>query len=200
MLRPRGSNDKSQSFWPSQVGRCGLFSFFVGSTYRWKLLNDELTAKGLPTITRLSDTRWSARTYATKALVHGYRIINAALEALAANTDQKMTRQEARGLAAHMNRLETGILAAVWNRFHNCSLAQQSADQELWGYTSSSIFTGSLRMRIDEYEAQGKPLSDCDYTHDSEIADVMNQSQRLNLHKDQQIKFAQEPSSVLLIM
>ena len=147
-----------------------LFSFFVGSTYRWKLLNDELTAKGLPTIKRLSDTRWSARTDATNDLVHGYGTINAALEALADNTDQTMTRQEPRGLAAHMNRLETGILAAVWNRilygFDNCSLAQQSADQELWGYTSTSICTGSLRMRFDEYDAQGKLLSDCDYTHE----------------------------------
>ena len=153
-----------------------LFSFFVASTYRWKLLNDELTAKGLATIKRLSDTRWSARTDATKALVHGYGTINAALEALADNTEQKaVTRQEARGLADYMNRLETGILAAVWNRildrFHNCSLALQSADQDLNTavgiYESLIVFTGSLRVRFDEFEAQGKLLSDCDdYTHE----------------------------------
>ena len=153
-----------------------LFSFFVASTYRWKLLNDELTAKGLPTIKRLSDTRWSARTDATKALVHGYGTINAALEALADNTEQKaVTRQEARGLADYMNRLETGMLAAVWNRildrFHNCSLALQSADQDLNTavgiYESLIVFTGSLRVRFDEFEAQGKLLSECDdYTHE----------------------------------
>lgn len=56
----------------------------------------------------------------------GYDAINDALEGIAADIEEKAgTRQEARGLASYMNRLETGILAAVWHqilhRFHGSS-------------------------------------------------------------------------------
>ena len=55
-------------------------------------------------------TRRSACADATKALVKGYDEINDALEGIAADIEQKAgTRQEARGLASYMNRLETGI-------------------------------------------------------------------------------------------
>ena len=36
--------------------------------------------------------------------------------------------------------------------------------------------------------------------YDSEIADMINQGQRVNWHKVQQINFGQEPSSVSLIV
>lgn len=89
-----------------------LYSFFVASTHHWKLLNDQLSTKSLPTVKRMSDTRWSARADDTKALVMGYIEINAALEEIADDVEQKAdTRQVARGLASYMNRLETGILA-----------------------------------------------------------------------------------------
>ena len=74
----------------------------------------------------MSDTRWSARADATKALVKGYDEINAAFEEIADDVEQKADiRQEAHGLAAYMNRLETGILTALWHhifdRFHGNS-------------------------------------------------------------------------------
>ena len=93
---------------------------------------DQLSSEGLPTVKRMSDTRWSARADATKALVKGYDEINDALVEIAGDEEEKA---ETRGLATKMNQLETGILAALWHhilhRFHANSQALQSADQDL---------------------------------------------------------------------
>ena len=71
---------------------------------------EQLSSEGLPTVKRMSDTRWSAHADATKALVEGYGEINDALVEIAGNEEEKAeTREEARGLAAKMNQLETGI-------------------------------------------------------------------------------------------
>ena len=96
-----------------------LYSLFAASTHRWKVLNLQLSSKSLPTVKRMSDTREFARAdAATKALVKGYDEINAALEEIAA-----------RGLATYINRLESGILAAMWHhildRFHGNSQVLQ---------------------------------------------------------------------------
>ena len=61
----------------------GLYSFFAASMHRWKILTDQLSSKGLPTVKRMSDTQWSACADATKALFMGYNEINAALEEIA---------------------------------------------------------------------------------------------------------------------
>ena len=37
-----------------------LYSFFSASPHCWKVLMDQLSSEGLPTVKRLSDTRWSA--------------------------------------------------------------------------------------------------------------------------------------------
>ena len=73
----------------------------------------------------MSDTRWSARKDATKALISGFDEINDVLEGIIEDVEQKAdTRQEARGLSSYMNHLETGILTDVWlhilNRFRPC--------------------------------------------------------------------------------
>ena len=66
-----------------------LYSFFAACTYRWKLLNDQLVNKGLPTVKRISDTRWSARKDATKALISGFDEINDALGGIVQDVEQK---------------------------------------------------------------------------------------------------------------
>jgi hypothetical protein len=63
-------------------------------------------------------------------------MMNAALEEIADDVEENPdTREEACGLASYMNRLETGILAAVWHhilhRFHENSQVLQSADQKI---------------------------------------------------------------------
>ena len=164
-----------------------LYSFFATLTHRWKILNDQLSSKSLPTVKRMSDTRWSARADATEALVKGYDEINAALEEIADDVDQKADgRQDARGLAAYMSSLETGILAALWyhilHRFHGSSqFVLQSADQDLNTavaiYESLVEFIRKLRTRFGEFEAKGKQLSGCDHYRE-EVRRVRQRNRR----------------------
>ena len=149
----------------------GLYSFFSASPHRWKVLMGQLSSEGLPTVKRMSDTRWSARADATKALVEGYDEINDTLVEIVGKEEEKTeTREEARGLAAKMNQLETGILATLWHHilhhFHANSQALQSADQDLNSavaiYESLIDFIGKQRERFEEFEAEGKKLSQCD--------------------------------------
>ena len=124
---------------------------------------EQLSSKGLPTVKRMSDTRWSARADATKALVEPYDNINDALVEIAGNEEEKAeTREEARGLAAKMNQLETGILATLWHhilhRFHANTQALQSANQDLNSavaiYESLIDFIGKQRARFEEFEPE----------------------------------------------
>ena len=114
----------------------GLYSFFSASPHRSKVLTEQLSSEGLSTVKRMLDTCWSARADATKALVEGYEENNDALVEMAGNEEEKAeTREEARGLAAKINKLETGILATllhhILHRFHANSQALQTADQDL---------------------------------------------------------------------
>ena len=120
----------------------------------------------------MSDSRWSARKDATKALISGYDEINDALEGIVEDVEQKAdTRQEARGLSSYMNHLETGILTVVWhhilNRLHASSQVLQSSYQDLNTavaiYESLIEFTRKLRTMFEEFEAEGKILSECDH-------------------------------------
>ena len=120
----------------------------------------------------MSDIRWSARADATKALFMGYDEINAALEKIAGDDEEKAeTREEACGLAAYMNRLESGILFILWHhilhRFHANSQVLQSADQDLNSavqiYESLIEFIHKLRERFEEFERKGKSLSECEH-------------------------------------
>ena len=113
-----------------------LYSFLVASTHRWKVVLNRLKKKGLPTVKRLSDTRWSAHAAAVKAVVKGYEEIKAGLKEIAADPEQKGdTRKEALNHASNMDRLETGILTLVWHRilkrFNSNSQLLQSADQDI---------------------------------------------------------------------
>ena len=132
-----------------------LYSFFAASAHRWKVLAEKLSSKSLPTVKCMSDTRWSARADATEALVKGYDEINAALEEIHSEEDEKPE-------AKH----EAGILASDMQRFHRTSQALQSADQDLNTavalFESLIEFVQSLRTRFEEFEAEGKKLSECD--------------------------------------
>jgi hypothetical protein len=149
-----------------------LYSFFSVSTYRWSILNKALTEAGgnLPVVKRLSDTRWSARADATKAVHQSFLPIKKALEELSGDVEQKAEcRCQARGLASTMDRLETGILTVLWDqvlqRFHATSALLQSADLDLNTscalYESLIGFVQTLRDQFDEIEEEGQKLTDC---------------------------------------
>ncbi len=118
----------------------------------------------------MSDTRWSARADATKALVKGYDEIYDALEEINNDEDEKPdAKDEAGNLVSDMERLEIGILTALWHkilqRFHTTSQALQSSDQDLNTavalYESLIEFVHLLRTRFEGFEAEGKKLSEC---------------------------------------
>ena len=69
------------------------------------------------TVKALSETRWSPRADATRALVHeGYRVIREALKKIGDDMEQKPdTRHEAQALADTMDHLETAFLCDMWN-------------------------------------------------------------------------------------
>ena len=69
-----------------------LYTFFSASTYRWGLLTKALkdTSSKIPILKKLSDTRWSARADATKALLCGFTTIKQVLDDISNNMDQKV--------------------------------------------------------------------------------------------------------------
>lgn len=112
--------------------------------------------------------------------------ISTTLDEIADDDEQKAeSRQEARGLASHMNCLETGILAVLWrhilHRFQGSSQVLQSADQDLNSavaiYESLIEFVRKLRTRFEEFEAKGKKLTECDQYTD-EVRRVRRRNRR----------------------
>lgn len=150
-----------------------LYTFFSASTYRWGLLTKALedTGSKLPILKRLSDTRWSARADATKALLCGFTTIKQVLDRISNNMDQKAEcRNQAYGLVSKMSKLETGIMTIFWNgmleRLQATSVSLQSPDQDLnTGYALYESLHGyvqAMRSTFSDIEAKAKILTDCE--------------------------------------
>ena len=150
-----------------------LYTFFSASTYRWSRLTNALkdTTSKIPILKRLSDTRWSARADATKALLCGFITIKQVLEDISNNMDQKAEcRNKAYGLVSTMNKLETGIMTITWNgileRLQATSASLQSSDQDLnTGYALYESLYGyiqAMRSTFSDIEARAKDLTNCE--------------------------------------
>jgi len=150
-----------------------IYAFFAGSTYRWGLLLNGLASVGTPplTVKSLSQTRWSARADATKAMHKGYTAIKNVLKVISENENQKAEcRQRARGLISNMEKLEIGIMIIFWDkilqRFQATSAALQASNQDLNTacslYNSLYQFVESLKSTFAETEANAKELTQCD--------------------------------------
>ena len=84
----------------------------------------------------LSDTRWSARADATKALVDGCNsILNALRDIKNGSEHTHEARHETRVLGNKMDGIETALMAKIWNtmlvRFNKTSKAFQGVDVDL---------------------------------------------------------------------
>lgn len=106
-----------------------LYNFFAASTHRWSILTKHLTAE-LSVVKSLSQTRWSARSDATKAFSKGYKNIGEALtEIMHSPTQPAATRAEAARLLQKMSELETALMALIWStileRFQSTSESLQ---------------------------------------------------------------------------
>lgn len=109
----------------------------------------------------LSDTRWSARADAVKALCAGYDAIKSALLAVGSDDQQnRTTRHEANCLATSMDTLEMAFLSVFWSsilsRYNETSIKQQSTACDLKLATdlleSLLTFSNDLRNRFDDFE------------------------------------------------
>jgi hypothetical protein len=165
-----------------------LYVFFSASTFRWSALASELGAKGL-TVKSLSETRWSARADAVRALSAGYKEIRTALSNIASDDGQKgLTRHEADCLEKSMGTLETSFMSDLWSvilsRYNDTSIKLQSAtcDVKLAVDLLESLysFTDNLRNRFDEFEARAMAASD-----NSEYLSTVERSRRRRIVVDE---------------
>ncbi|XP_065662667.1 zinc finger MYM-type protein 1-like [Hydra vulgaris] len=140
-----------------------LYSFFVASTHRWDLLKGNHV-----TLKRLSDTRWSCRSDASKSLVENFDGIHAALCHIAEDTEEKSdTRHEALCLLNKITKLEFAFMAVLWHhilkRFNAVSKFLQKVELDL--HTASSMllslidFVKNLRNDFTRFENESKKLS-----------------------------------------
>ncbi|XP_065651158.1 uncharacterized protein LOC136079351 [Hydra vulgaris] len=140
-----------------------LYSFFVASTHRWDLLKGNHA-----TLKRLSDTRWSCRSDASKSLVENFDGIHAARCHIAEDTEEKSdTRHEALCLLNKITKLEFAFMAVLWHhilkRFNAVSKFLQKVELDL--HTASSIllslidFVKNLRNDFTRFENESKKLS-----------------------------------------
>ena len=136
-----------------------VYTCFSASTHRWSVLLDALD--GLPVVKQLSDILWSAHADATKALNRGYDPVSTALRHFVDNHEETPTaRQEATGLLAKLNTLETCILLEFWatvmERFNSTSQKLQSSSIDLNEAVlllkSLESFIANLRGRFDYFE------------------------------------------------
>ena len=111
-----------------------IFPFFSASTHRWSILLKSLGSQLV--VKRVSDTRWSARADATKALAKGYTSIQEALKCIMEDENQKAeARSDAKNLLKRLSSLETAFMAIFWykilDRFNKVSEHLHKEDMEL---------------------------------------------------------------------
>lgn len=114
-----------------------------------------------PVVKSLSDTRWSARADAVKALVKGYKEIQKALYEISVDPTQKPTVQvEASGLEKKFEDFETTFLTVLWNdileRFDKVSNNLQSETLNLVAGAKQlqtlESYLNEKRNEFDKYE------------------------------------------------
>ena len=154
--------------WKQQISsawfrNCSTFLVLVQAS-RWGILVQYLEGEKR-VLKGLSDTRWSARAEATKALSEGYDNIRAALLHIVQDHEQRAdTQQEAYGLHISLSYLDTVFMAVFWNiileRFNRVSMALQSAEIELGTAVkllqSLQDFVSELRGNFDAIEMRAK--------------------------------------------
>lgn len=102
-----------------------LYNFLSSSTNRWNVLKSyvQKSNEGKPQsenktvmLKSLSDTRWSARADALRALVISHGEIKNSLEDLMNDKTQTPdTRLTAQGLIKTLNNFQTNLITVLWN-------------------------------------------------------------------------------------
>ncbi|XP_068994056.1 zinc finger MYM-type protein 1-like [Neodiprion pinetum] len=146
----------------------------VSSSERYGILIEKLSKKKsgqFYVLRKLSDTRWSCRAEATKAIVDGYSEIEEALASISSDKEQKdIARNEAAHLLQKMSSLETALFAIFWNdileRFNATNKMLQDPqmilESAMRALESLKSFVESKRNDFDKYEEAAKKISQTD--------------------------------------
>lgn len=161
-----------------------LYNFLSSSTSRWAVMQQSLSDEGTKTALvpkSQSQTRWSARYDAVRALLINYKAIELALQRIVADTQRfdRQTRFAASNFAKHFEDIETALMIVVWStlleRFNANSRMMQKATIDLGTvvncYKSLIEFTQDMRSRFDEFEKRAMSLLGVDqpsYREDSQ--------------------------------
>ena len=144
-----------------------LYKFFSSSTYLREKLEDMLknkaTKQKLLVVKLLSDTRWSPRYNAVRALTLGYNEYIDLLKAISADEGSRgEVQNEAKGLVKRLSQLETCIILTVWNtlleRFQQMRSVLQREGNDLntavYLLESLQVYVRGLRERSRTFKDQ----------------------------------------------
>jgi len=92
-----------------------IYTFLAASPQRWSIMLKNMK-ESVFVVKSLSETRWSARSDATKALSLNYEVIRQALIDISLSERQPPNAvNEAKSLVKKLNRLETVLMSIIWN-------------------------------------------------------------------------------------
>ena len=147
-----------------------VYTFFSASTKMWKYQEDMLAnhEEKLLVVKKLSDTRWSARHDAVRALTLAFKQNIQLFEEIAASDGMRATVQaEARGLIKKLTEMETAILLHLWNavleRVNITSVSLQKEgcplNRAVLLLNSLLDYIQSLREKYDKFEKMAREVS-----------------------------------------
>ena len=145
-----------------------LYNFLSGSPQRWSKLIDNLPSK-VPVLKSLSETRWSARSDATKALTLNYQYTKQALIDITKSDRQLPTAiHDAKSLVKKLEKLNTPLMCVIWNdileNMNRINKALQEPGIEIGSvvsnYETLQKYLTSLRehSKFDNFEEQAKSM------------------------------------------
>ena len=120
----------------------------------------------------VSDTRWSARSDAMRALFKNYSEIKQSLISIAEHPGQTPSAiQEAKSLAKKLDTFETALMCTIWNDLlQNLNIVNKATQEpgiELSTvvrlYDSLLTYLSEIRTQFNSFELKAKELSECDY-------------------------------------
>lgn len=151
-----------------------LYVFFSASTSRWNVLEKLFKNKHL-SVKPLSNTRWSARADAIKALSENFLQYKEALQIFASDLLQKsIVRVEAAGILHKMCEFEFVLLMYIWDtilfRINAVSRSLQtnsgSLSTAITLFTSLAEFIQKQRNNFDEFEAKAAKIAPKEYKNE----------------------------------
>ena len=158
-------------FWSFTIHLQSIYNFFSASPKRWSILTGNLENKAY-VVQSVSDTRWSARSDAMRALFKNYSEIKQSLIIIAEHPAQTPSAiQEAKSLAKKLDTFETALMCTIWNvllqNLNMVNKATQEPGIELGTvvrlYDSLLTYLSEIRTQFNSFELKAKELSECDY-------------------------------------